>query len=150
MKSNIPYEKLPPVTKDVKLFIDLPHEEKFYLINHYHECMKTIHEDKAAKLDDLLDTLEALANMILWTLRLQEMEKLGWDISRRDRVFFATLEMRDGSVTKEQSEQVFSLAEHYLTGAEEARKKGKFGEAEKLTNIFHRQVKWLMKDQEIL
>ena len=150
MKSDIPYEKLPPATKDVKLFIDLPHEDKLYLIDRYHERMKAIHEDKTANLEDLLDTVEALANMILWTLRLQEMEKHGWDISRRDNVFFATLDMRDGSVTKEQSEQVFSLAGHYLTGAEEARKKGKFGEAEKLTNIFHRQVKWLMKDQEIL
>ena len=150
MKSDIPFEKFPPVIKDVKLFIDLPHEEKLYWIDHYHERMKVIHEDQTAKLEDLLDTVEALANMILWTLRLQEMEKLGWDINRRDKVFFATLEMRDGSVTKEQSEQVFSLAGHYLTGAEKARKKGKFGEAEKLTNIFHRQVKWLMQDQEIL
>ena len=148
MNEDSRFEQHKPACQDARKFVDLNEDNQRYLIDCFSDRIKTLQCSESVSTEEWKAVALPLANMLSWKLKLQEMERLGWDMTRRDDVFFSTLTKSSTTISPEEGTRALELAARYMGPAEEAESKGRYGEANRLRSLLYRQMNWLTKDKD--
>ena len=133
-------ERLTQAEDRVEIFVELSECEKTEMLANFiqrviHESMQNPSESKANK--------EKGQRLHIWLFLWCQMKKAGWDMNRRDVLFFANIQRPITTLTKEIQRQMLDLQVEYLIPAAEAEKQGKHGKAARLEELYLRQIRWI-------